>query len=545
MKLPWVSLGCLLGAMWSGPLAADQVVLSEIMSQPRGEKPQFIEVYNNTSNPFEIAQWRLSGGVRFDFADFSPTNPPASYLQPFERIVLSAAEPESTRAAYGLAEKVRIFGPWQGKLKKSGEKLALKDKNGITVCLVNYLLDHTWPLGAEGFGHSLELANPNAMVDEGRNWRVSLRPDGTPGAAPQLNHVSPVSSLEIEANLGQVLLDYDAVWRYQDSGQNLGTAWRNVGFNDSAWAEGPGLIGYDSKPLPGPGLKTRANMGSQITYYHRIHFLFEGRPPPGSRLHLDQIIDDGVVYYLNGEEIGRTRIPEGTVQSQTLASSTVGTAVEEASAIVLDPAKLRLGTNVLAAEVHQCKSTSSDVVFGVRLRLTPPPKPGLVINELWPEEKQGFVELCNTAKEPLNLKGCSLSDATTRRRQPTFTTDRWVPPNGLVTIPLAECGLARASALTLYLIAPDGSNILNAVTANFAQDARPLGRWPDGGEQWFRLPTPSPGRPNSNQDTSQVLLLNEVHVSNGTVDWIEVFNPLDRPSPLEGVFVVSHQRQYR
>jgi len=71
----------------------------------------------------------------------------------------------------------------------------------------------------------------------------------------------------------------------------------------------------------------------------------------------------------------------------------------------LDPGLLFQGTNLLAVEVHQCKSTSSDIVFGLRLRLAPPPKPGLVINEIAAAGQDGFIEVCNASSAPASFEG--------------------------------------------------------------------------------------------------------------------------------------------
>ena len=35
-----------------------------------------------------------------------------------------------------------------------------------------------------------------------------------------------------------------SVWKYLDTGANLGTAWRTNSFNDSSWPSGPAPLGY-------------------------------------------------------------------------------------------------------------------------------------------------------------------------------------------------------------------------------------------------------------------------------------------------------------
>ena len=36
----------------------------------------------------------------------------------------------------------------------------------------------------------------------------------------------------------QTLISAGSQWKYNDSGSNLGTAWRSLAYNDSSWASG-------------------------------------------------------------------------------------------------------------------------------------------------------------------------------------------------------------------------------------------------------------------------------------------------------------------
>src|SRR5207249_4348904 len=56
-----------------------------------------------------------------------------------------------------------------------------------------------------------------------------------------------------------------------------------------------------------------------VTYYFRTHFALS-RIVPGSSLAFSCNIDDGAVFYLNGNEIYRLRVPAG-VDASTLASA--------------------------------------------------------------------------------------------------------------------------------------------------------------------------------------------------------------------------------
>ena len=168
------------------------------------------------------------------------------------------------------------------------------------------------------------------------------------------------------------------------------------------------MLGVENAGLPGPGLKPTINNGSQLTYYFRKEYNFNS-DPSGVTLTIDQIVDDGAVYYLNGKEVGRSRV-NGSVNFNTSASATVGDATEEKGVVTIDSG-LKRGSNVLAVEVHQTNRTSSDIVFGCRLRASMPATKGVVINEIYPVSGQnGYIEFYNPTTEVIDLKGYYFSD---------------------------------------------------------------------------------------------------------------------------------------
>ena len=55
---------------------AEQVVINEVMYNPRGDGPEWIELSNITATPFDIAGWKLRGDVELDFPLFEGNNYP-------------------------------------------------------------------------------------------------------------------------------------------------------------------------------------------------------------------------------------------------------------------------------------------------------------------------------------------------------------------------------------------------------------------------------------------------------------------------------------
>ena len=165
-----------------------------------------------------------------------------------------------------------------------------------------------------------------------------------------------------------LIFPFTNTWRYDQSGADLGTAWRQFEFNDSTWASGRGVFAIETMALPGPTntlLRLTNAAGARITnYYFRTHF-----SAPANRENLviaaSNLIDDGAVFYLNGNEVFRHNMPTGAITANAFATNAV-----EADSFVtfsISGDALLPGDNVLAVEVHQATVDSSDVVFGSSL----------------------------------------------------------------------------------------------------------------------------------------------------------------------------------
>ncbi|MBL0126049.1 MAG: hypothetical protein IPP83_01050, partial [Flavobacteriales bacterium] len=163
------------------------------------------------------------------------------------------------------------------------------------------------------------------------------------------------------------LVPFGSVWKYLDSGSDQGTAWRASGFNDAAWASGPGQLGYgdgDEATVVSYGPSSSAKYIT--TYFRRTITLPSAGAYAGYRLRL--IRDDGIVVYVNGAEVLRQNFGEGTIGYTTLSYQAVATS-EEGQILehVLAPSVFANGSNTIAVEIHQSVATSSDVSFDLEL----------------------------------------------------------------------------------------------------------------------------------------------------------------------------------
>ncbi len=158
-----------------------------------------------------------------------------------------------------------------------------------------------------------------------------------------------------------------STWRLNDTGIDPGAAWLTMGYDDTqaGWKQGAGLLGYNapSGVYPAPVNTTLAN--GRTAYYLRSHFTWNS-DQTGAGLLVSNYLSAGAVFYLNGAEMHRVRMPEGPVTADTPAT---GTASQPGVVELFDlPASgLVVGDNLLEVEVHQASGVGSSLVFGASL----------------------------------------------------------------------------------------------------------------------------------------------------------------------------------
>ncbi|MGI9242489.1 MAG: lamin tail domain-containing protein [Verrucomicrobiales bacterium] len=530
---------------------AEQIVISEIMYHPPAGQYEFVEIRNLTATPFDIANWRLRGGVDFDLPGFSEGDPENTFLKAFERFVICSTDPATFRAAYGLSPSIRVFGPWSGNLSNGGERISFKDKNGVTRCTVSYNDKDRWPVSPDGAGHSLILADDTLAIDDYRLWTASPTRGGTPGLPEVASAEEPYANPEVDLSVGIPYINYGDAWDFHDTGSDLGTSWRQTSYNYNlhpGWirigeaSNDGGLYGFESSALPAPGINTPTNDVDQLTYYFRKSFVYNG-PTTGVTLSIDVINDDGVGFWLNGSWVGGIGTDSGANHTTT-ATRTVSDASEETGIVSTTSAPLVSGTNVIAAAGKQTNTSSSDFVFGARINISAPNTPSVVINEVLPAGAgSGFVEFYNPTASTIDLGSWYLSDNPSDLTKFQIPAGLNVAASGLASIGFTESSLAIGNTTVVYLTEPDGTTVANAISSSIPLDGRSLGRKPVGSGSWFLFSSPTRDAPNLSSDGLGIFLsINEVHFDSqsGTADWVELHNSGASSVSATGLFLSSN-----
>jgi len=168
------------------------------------------------------------------------------------------------------------------------------------------------------------------------------------------------------------LLSITHAWKYDATTNDYGTAWKEIVYDDALWS-GPSnaVFLYDTSlahvvaptntvvPLLYTGARIRA-------YYYRTTFQFPTNPA-GALLFASNLVDDGAVFWLNGQEAGRLRMPEGVIARTNLATGVPFNGDATNYEVLILTNYLVAGANTLAVEVHQNSPTSPDTMFGLSL----------------------------------------------------------------------------------------------------------------------------------------------------------------------------------
>lgn len=562
------------------PLPENHVVINEIMHNPVLPDAQFVELFNTSSNAhFDLSGWRFNG-LGYSF-------PGGAMLAPRGYLLLT-----KDRTAFSTAHgpEIFVFDQYPGNLQADGETLTLfrpgaQPGQEIVVDRVRYEAVAPWPLTTPGV--SAQVIDANQDNSRAGNWAA-----GGLIAIPSQNIP---------------LFTYTNVWRFMQVSNLDAVNWTAPAFNDSSWPTGPGLLAFENNASIVPLIRTTLkdpriatnNVASGHAYYFRTTVNVTS-DLTGFTIVASAHIDDGAVFYVNGTEALRVRMPAGTITNGSFTSDGQmppgGDAVNPET-FTLPASLLVPGPNVIAVSVHQNQAQSSDITFGLKLDAvitgstnslalaTPgaansvaairPPFAPVWLNEVQPDnltgpldnfgQREPWVELFNAGTNSLNLGGYFLTDTYTNLSKWAFPSNTMIPAGGFLvvwcdnqtnqTVPGAlhtnfrlSSGTGRVAltrALTNGMQVVDYLNYAN-VPANWS-----YGDLPDG-QPFFRsrMFFATPGATNNGASAPIEVYINEWLADNVATladpadnnfeDWFEIYNPGAEPVDLGGYFLTDN-----
>ena len=303
--------------------------------------------------PTPAPAWRSSG---FDASTWPAGRAPLGFGEGGEATVIAPAAEAGSVTSY-FRHELKVAAPAFGWLQlglraDDGEVAYL---NGTEVARLGLPAKQTVRATSPGSKKSEAVAEPassHSMLDPntlsaGANVvAVELHRDSADGAefvfdADLVGFAAP-----------QSLVPRDSSWSYWDAGTDPGASWAQPDFDDSAWASGAAPLGY-GKASAATRLRSPADRpGALATTYFRTAFTV---PDAGAfrELLFRAWRDTGAVVYLNGAEVARWNLREGTVGADELATKSAKESGRLGFVEVpLAPTALVAGRNEIAVELH-------------------------------------------------------------------------------------------------------------------------------------------------------------------------------------------------
>jgi hypothetical protein len=280
---------------------------------------------------------------------------------------------------------------------------------------------------------------------------------------------------------------YNSTWRYNESGDNLGSNWATVAHSIGGnWQSGAGILAFEPHgtaiPIGTTLSNPRNNNPYVITYYFETEFTLTAQQLADiDEVVINHLIDDGAVFYLNGVEFDRYGIPPGVVSSSTTANRGGESSLD--GPLTLPPNLLQVGSNRLSVGVHQTSTGSSDIVMGVEIiarEILTPATPATPFRNS-PEQ---WIEIYNKGNDAINLSGWEFSEGI----RFTFPDQLMIGPDEYLVV-VGDLATFTTKYPTVVVAGEFNGNLsrkgerirLRDASKNIADEVRFFdgGRWPD------------------------------------------------------------------
>jgi hypothetical protein len=174
------------------------------------------------------------------------------------------------------------------------------------------------------------------------------------------------------AQAQETLLPHGASWRWRKGTNEVShpsTAWRQPGFNDSAWPTGAMPFYYGLGGITGGTVLSDMRYNYTTVYLRRTFVVAD--PAAFASLMLREVIDDGFIVWINGVEVQRYNVYAGEQSYHAGTPVAIGSSPVEVSANLGNPGGLLVpGANTIAVQLFNHNLTSSDIHLNLELQAT-------------------------------------------------------------------------------------------------------------------------------------------------------------------------------
>jgi hypothetical protein len=204
-------------------------------------------------------------------------------------------------------------------------------------------------------------------------------------AAGNLSASTPAAkALSADDPANPVLVAAGSNWDYWFKTEAPAAGWKGVDFDEAGWSNGVAPLGWGHSNL---GTALTAEGTRPIVSYYRSGFDVADASKV-EKVTLTTRADDGIVVYVNGQEVLRRNLNAGAVTHTTYANAAVSATSAVNNPITVDvPGNLfRSGANVITAEVHSNYRTTPSASFELAAQATFGTQPPVVVEPPVEEE---------------------------------------------------------------------------------------------------------------------------------------------------------------
>ncbi|MGA3287449.1 MAG: lamin tail domain-containing protein [Bacteroidota bacterium] len=179
------------------------LIINEIMYDPLDDQNEWLELYNRSSQPVDLAHWTFNDRATSSGVNSFVISNQSSIVRSGEFVIIAADSSLFTLfpniiQADSIIHIVILNHSSGFSFNNDGDAIVLKDLTGQTIDSVAYLPCWHHPDVVDTRGRSLERINPNIDTNDPRNWSTCTNVvGGTPGKINSVMTTSAVSNSAI------------------------------------------------------------------------------------------------------------------------------------------------------------------------------------------------------------------------------------------------------------------------------------------------------------------------------------------------------------